>query len=144
MTVAPRIARCTLTTRSTATLRKRGFARLLVRVIADVRVRVERVLTFVVLYLGLSTVLALVLLAGIFPYHPKTVIGWVLLFALALPLTLLGEFVGEFFWRNRIAQAIAARSSGGSLSVLRLGYAFAVMLFFFALAFGVHSWLGVE
>jgi len=107
-------------------------------------VRVERVLTFVALYLGLSTVLALVLLAGVFPHHPKTVAGWVLLFALALPLTLLGEFVGEFFWRNRIAQAIAARSSGGSLSVLRLGYAFAVMLFFFALAFGVHSWLGVE
>jgi len=113
-------------------------------VAADVRVRVERVLTFVALYLGLSTVLALVLLAGIFPYHPKTVIGWVLLFALALPLTLLGEFVGEFFWRNRIAQAIAARSSGSSLSVLRLSYAFAVMLFSFALAFGVHRWLGVE
>jgi len=111
---------------------------------ANVRVRVERVLTFVVLYLGLSTVLALVLLAGVFPHHPKTVVGWALLFALALPITLLGEFVGEFFWRNRIAQAIAARSSGVSLSVLRLGYAFAVMLFFFALAFGVHSWFGLE
>jgi hypothetical protein len=71
-------------------------------------------------------------------------VGWVLLFALALPLTLVGEFVGEFFWRNRIAQAIVARSSGSSVSLLRLGYAFAVMLLFFALALGVHSWLGVE
>ena len=104
----------------------------------------ERLLTFVLLYLILSTVLALVLLAGVFPHHPKTAVGWVFLFALALPLTIIGEFVGEFFWRNRIAQALVARSSGSSLSLLRLGYAFVVMLFFFALAFGVHSWLGVE
>jgi len=104
----------------------------------------ERVLTFVVLYLALSTVATLVLLAGVFPHHPKTVVGWALLFALALPLAVVGELVGEFFWRNGIAQAIVSRSSGSSLSLLRLGYAFGVMVFFFALAFGVHSWLGVE
>jgi len=104
----------------------------------------ERFLTFVSLYVALSIVLSLVLLAGIFPHHPKTVVGWALLFALVLPLTVVGEFIGEFVWRNRIARAIVSRSSGSSLSLLRLGYAFAVMLFFFALAVGVHRWLGVE
>ena len=104
----------------------------------------ERFLTFVSLYVTLSIVLSLVLLAGIFPHHPKTVVGWALLFTLALPLTVVGEFIGEFVWRNRIARAIVSRSSASSLSLLRLGYAFAVMLFFFALAVGVHRWLGVE
>ncbi len=103
----------------------------------------ERLLTFVILYLTLSTVAALVLLAEIFPHYPKTLAGWALLFALALPLTLAGELIGEFFWRNRIAQVIAARSSSSSLSLLRLGYAFAIMLLFFALAMWIHSWLGV-
>ena len=104
----------------------------------------ERLLTFVVLYLAVSTVAVLALLVGVFPYHPKTITGWALLFVLALPLTLAGELVGEFFWGNRITQAIAARSSGSSLSLLRLGYAFAVMLLFFVLALGVQSWLDVE
>ena len=104
----------------------------------------ERLLTFVVLYLTLSTAAVLALLGGVFPNHPKTVTGWALLFVLALPLTLAGELVGEFLWRNRIAHAIAARSSGSSLSFLRLGYAFAVMFLFFVLALGVHRWLGVE
>jgi len=104
----------------------------------------ERLLTFVVLYLAVSTVAVLALLVGVFPYHPKTITEWALIFVLALPLTLAGELVGEFFWRNRITQAIAARSSGSSLSLLRLGYAFAVMLLFFVLALGVQSWLGAE
>jgi len=103
----------------------------------------ERLLTFIGLYVALSVVAAIALLAGIFPQYPKTLGGWALLLALALPLTLAGEFVGEFFWRNRIAQAIATRSSGSSLSLLRLSYAFAVMLLCFALAVGIHSWLGV-
>jgi len=104
----------------------------------------ERLLTFVVLYLVLSTIAVVVLLAGAFPYHPKTLTGWALLFALALPLTLIGEFVGEFFWRNRIAGAMVARSSGNSLSLLRMSYAFVVMLLFFVVAFGIHYWLGVD
>jgi len=104
----------------------------------------ERLLTFVALYLLLSAIAVAVLLAGAFPSYPKTVAGWALLFALALPLTLVGEFVGEFFWRNRIASAIVARSSGSSLSLLRISYAFVVMLLFFVVAFGIHYWLGVD
>src|SRR5712692_6746101 len=50
----------------------------------------ERLLTFVVLYLAVSTVAVLALVVGVFPYHPKTITGWALLFVLALPLTLAG------------------------------------------------------
>src|SRR5262245_35664484 len=97
----------------------------------------KRVLTFVILYVLLSAI-AVVGLGGI-PYHPKSFAGWVLLFVLALPLTIVGELIAEFFWRNRVARTIAARSC--ALSLLRVGYVFVVVLLFFSAGIALQHWL---
>ena len=97
----------------------------------------KKILTFIALYFLLSAV-AVVGLGGL-PYHPKTVAGWVLLFALALPLTIVGELIAEFLWRNRVARRIASQTPG--LSLLRMGYVFVVVLLFFGVAIAIQYWL---
>ncbi len=45
--------------------------------------------------LGLVLVAGFFMLAGIFPYRPNSTFGWFILFALALPVTLVLEYGGE-------------------------------------------------
>lgn len=44
---------------------------------------------------GIVLVAGLFVLAGIYPYRPNSSLGWVALFAFALPVMLLLEFGGE-------------------------------------------------
>jgi hypothetical protein len=84
------------------------------------------------------------MLLSVFPRYPSTLAGWVGLMALALPVTLVGEFVGSLFWRNRVAQVIEQRTAGSSLSWLRIGYGFVVILLVFSAAFGWAIILAVK
>ncbi|MDP2239758.1 MAG: hypothetical protein Q8K18_06285 [Burkholderiales bacterium] len=93
------------------------------------------------IYVVMSAVAAVGVLIGIFPKHPNTINGWLLLLALALPLTIAGELVGEFIWRNRVAQAVETNTAGRSLSGLRIVYAFVAMLLLFGLVFAVGQFM---
>ena len=96
-----------------------------------------RVIKIAGIYVALSAIAAIGVLIGVFPKHPTTLNGWLLLLALALPLTIAGEFVGEAIWHNRIAKAIESQTVGRNLSVLRVLYAFVAMLLLFGLVFAV-------
>ena len=79
-----------------------------------------------------------------FPHYPKTLVGWAAFFLLALPVTLVGEVVGEGLWRNRVAQVVERRTEGKSFSWLRIAYGFVTMLALFAVVLGLALFFGVE
>lgn len=100
-----------------------------------------RLLRLIAAYIALSAIAALFVLIGIFPWHPATAGGWGLLLALALPLIIVVELVGEALWRNRLAQAVEAKTKERSLSGLRILYALVVMLLLFGLIFAVGQFM---
>lgn len=83
-----------------------------------------RLLKIIAKYITLSAIAAILVLLEVFPTHPTTASGWGLLLVLALPLTIVGELVGEALWRNRLAQAVEAGTKERSFSVLRVLYTF--------------------
>jgi hypothetical protein len=83
-------------------------------------------------------------LIGVFPKHPTTLGGWLLLLGLALPLTIAGELVGEAIWRNRLARAIENNTKDQSLSGLRMLYALVAMLLVFGLVFVVGHFMEAQ
>lgn len=97
----------------------------------------KRLLIIAGIYLSMSAIAAVSVLIGAFPEHPTTLNGWVLLMLLALPLTIVGELVGEIIWRNRIARAVEENTPGQSLSGSRILYALVAMLLLFGLVFTV-------
>ena len=96
------------------------------------------------LYIGLSVIAAMGVLIGVFPKHPTTLNGWLVLLVLALPLTIVGELVGEVIWRNRLAHAIESNTKGQSLSGLRMLYVLVAMLLVFGLVFVVGHFMEAQ
>jgi hypothetical protein len=82
----------------------------------------KSLLRFVVAYVLLSAVLGLLALVSSFSARPSSWVGWALMFAMVIPVTLAGELVGEVLHRNRVARAVAQRTEGSGFSWLRLGY----------------------
>jgi polyferredoxin len=100
-----------------------------------------RLLKIIVAYIALSAIAAVFILIGLFPWHPITAGGWGLLLVLALPLTIVGELIGEALWRNRLAQAVEKKTKERSLSGLRILYALVVMLLLFSFVFAVAQFM---
>ena len=96
-----------------------------------------RLLKIIAVYIALSAIAAVGALIEIFPKHPTTAAGWALLLLLTLPLVIVGELIGAALWRNRLAQAIEAKTKGRALSGWRILYALAAMLLLFILVFAV-------
>jgi hypothetical protein len=96
-----------------------------------------RLLRIAGIYLGLSVIAALGIVIGVFPKHPTTLNGWLLLLVLALPLTIAGEMLGEAVWRNKLADAVRDNTRGQSLSALRMVYALVAGLLLFAIVTAV-------
>jgi hypothetical protein len=82
----------------------------------------KSIVRFVVAYVLLSVVLGLLALVLSFPARPSSWVGWAVLFALVIPVTLAGQYVGELLHLNRVARAVARRTDGSGFSCLRLGY----------------------
>ena len=60
--------------------------------------------------------------------RPQSLAGWVALFALAVPFTLVGEALGEVLFRNRVTSAVGRLTHTRSFSWLRIAYLFALAL----------------
>ena len=102
----------------------------------------RRVLTFLGMYVAFSALAAFILLLNFLPYHPNSLTGWLILFAVALPLTIAGEAIGNFLFSNPIARIVNAKTEAHSFSWLRILFILITMLLFFGLAFVVAHWLG--
>lgn len=101
-----------------------------------------RTLRFIGIYLLLSLAVVLSWLVGDFIFgairFPTSWLGWILLFLLALPIQIIGEWVGDWFLtKNRLAQHIEEKTSSQQFSVLRIFYGLITLLLVFGLIVGL-------
>ncbi|NHZ43917.1 hypothetical protein [Massilia aquatica] len=87
-------------------------------------------LKVVAIYVGLSVFLVLLWLGLGAGELPATVTQWLWLLVLAVPLHLAGELIGQGLWGNRAGRFVEQKTAGKRLSVLRMLYAFLMILFF--------------
>ncbi len=86
------------------------------------------------LYLGASLVIGVpfALLNGIWP---KNITGWIIIAVFGLPSLLLGEFLGEKLFSERMSRAVDPGKTQKVISPRRMIYAFVVALAVSALGF---------
>lgn len=94
-------------------------------------------LRFVAAYVLLSAVLGGLALLQSFPARPTSRVGWLMLFALVVPVAIAAEFVGELIFRNPVSQAVERRTKDKCFSWLRILVGLVLMLLVFAAVFGV-------
>ncbi|WP_092393230.1 hypothetical protein [Collimonas sp. OK412] len=103
-----------------------------------------RIIKFIGWYIALSVAAILGMLVLAFPDYPNTQSGWLWFFVLALPVTLVGDLIGEFTFRNRVAQAILEKSQGKAFSSLRILYGLIAMLILFGIVWTLAMHFGVN
>jgi uncharacterized membrane protein len=92
-------------------------------------------LRFVAGYVLLSALLGGVALLLSFPARPTSWPGWLLLLALAVPVAIAAEFLGDFIFRNPVVRAVERRTKDQSFSWLRILVAVPLMFLVFAVVF---------
>lgn len=91
------------------------------------------------LAVGLATVCVL---TNVWPWHPQTFRGWIVLVALAVPLIVVGEAVGEWFTtRNPVSWQVERATKAQTFSWLRLAY-YLVVLVGVVVLFGLIGQVG--
>ena len=93
-------------------------------------------LRFLGIYTTLSLILGLLLLLQVFPWRPTTVVGWIGFFAVALPLTAAGEWLGDVVFENRMAQRLGS-TEPNSFSFLRIAYGVVAILMLVIVGLGI-------
>jgi hypothetical protein len=88
-------------------------------------------------YCTFTAIAAAGMLVYSFPNYPKTLFGWALFLALALPIILIGEVIGSGLWKNHLLRRIDERTDKGLSSFLRIVYGVFSLLLVFAAAWGV-------
>jgi hypothetical protein len=78
------------------------------------------------IYALLSGLLAGLMLLQAFPARPETPLDWILLFVLALPLTLAGEWAGDKLLNNKFGRYIDAKTKEQRISFVRIIFALGV------------------
>lgn len=83
---------------------------------------------------GAAIICSIVILVGIYPYRPNSVLGWLVLYLASLPIALLFEVLGDKLLNNKATRKL--RSSGGRVlyGVVALGLVFVASIF-------IVSWL---
>lgn len=88
-------------------------------------------LTVLAAYVGLSVFLVLLwLVLGVLGAVelPDTLTKWLWLLVLAVPVHVAGELIGHVLSNNRAARFVEQKTEGKRLSLLRMLYAFLVIL----------------
>ena len=83
---------------------------------------------FIAIYFTVSLFLCGFGLFAGYPWHPITLLGWILFFLLVPPIYLLSEFVGELIFSDRMGDKIESRKISPLISVHRMAYAFFAVL----------------
>jgi len=93
------------------------------------------------IYLAVSIVLGLMWAVQSYPDLPGGASGWLTIFALALPLQVLLEFVGGRLWNNRATRLVEQTTASRSFSLLRIAYGVLLMLAISGLLVGAaYGW----
>jgi membrane protease YdiL (CAAX protease family) len=56
--------------------------------------------------LGLAVVCSGMILVGIYPYRPNTLAGWLVLYAVSVPLVIVHEILGKKLLQNRVVSRL--------------------------------------
>lgn len=80
------------------------------------------------IYIGLSVFTGLFWMVFSYPDPPSTAGRWLLIFSLALPLQLAGEFIGELLWNNKAIRLLEQKTAAKSFSLLRISYGVLILL----------------
>jgi putative copper export protein len=80
------------------------------------------------IYALLSGLLAGLMLLQAFPARPETPLGWILLFVLALPLALAGEWAGDKLLNNKLGRYVDDKAKEQRISIVRIIFALGVYL----------------
>lgn len=88
------------------------------------------------IYLALTSAAATVLLLELRPYGPSSLAGWALFFLAAVPVMLLGEWLGTKLLENPISAAVERGTQRSKFSWMRIGYLLLlVVIVIFLIAF---------
>jgi hypothetical protein len=92
----------------------------------------RRLLTIFGAWVFLSIIVAAGFLLSLWPHHPHSALGWVVLVITALPLAALGEFLGNrFIFHSDLGDSLNSLGTGFVPSLVRVLY---VLIIFVALA----------
>lgn len=96
----------------------------------------RRAIKLISTYIGLSAFICLMWVILSYPDIPSTAGQWLSMLALALPLQLAGEFVGELLWKNRATRLVEQKTAAKSFSLFRILYGVLLLLVFIGLTLG--------
>lgn len=98
----------------------------------------RKLLPLVAVWLGLSVLMAGWFLLSSWPAHPRSPLGWTILVVGALPLALLGEYLGDrLIFPNRLDRV----GSGFGASTVRITYALVCILALAAILVVALYWI---
>ena len=60
----------------------------------------SRGVRFLGFYIALSLICAPILLLQLLPFYPRSALGWAILVVAAIPVTVLGELIGNLLFKN--------------------------------------------
>jgi uncharacterized membrane protein YqgA involved in biofilm formation len=92
---------------------------------------VSRIIKFIGIYLSFSFIAAIGLLILSFPDIPESPKQWLILFVVALPVTIVGEFIGIGIQKNPLGSHIQNKTKNKEFSWLRIIYALIAMFVVF-------------
>lgn len=96
---------------------------------------------FIGIYIGLSLFIGLMWIVSSYPDTPSTAAQWFWIFALALPLQVAFEFVGELLWNNKATRLLEQKTADKSFSLLRIFFGVVLLCAFIGLLIGLtHAW----
>jgi hypothetical protein len=92
-------------------------------------------------YLIVSLLAVLALLIDTWPHYPRSLRPWALLLVIALPVTVLGDWLSDSALSTSLSLAIEARTRGSRIPWLRAGYYLALYVLFAICAVAALYWL---
>jgi hypothetical protein len=110
--------------------------------------KLEKIVIAVAMYIIASIFATATLLIYAFPFHPKSLPGWLFIFIVALPIIVLAELPGEKFWTNPITNKIEKLTSRQAFSWTRIFLYVLLILLVCGIAYGISmfffGWTGLE
>jgi hypothetical protein len=104
----------------------------------------KKVIRFLLIYLALSSFAVVALFIDTWPHYPHGPLDWGLLFVIALPVTLLGEWLSDNALSSSLSLAVEARAKGHQLSWLRVSYYLALYILFAICAVAAYYWFDLS
>lgn len=101
----------------------------------------KSLLRFVMVYLIVSAFASIALLADTWPYHPTSLPAWSFLFVVAIPVTVVGEWLAEGVLNNPVSASVERRTRQTAFSWTRVAYYLAVYVLLGICAVTLYYWV---